>query len=285
MKRFLFISLCLLGGWFSSQAQYRVYSYEGNVQYKQSGSSSQWKAVEVDLVLNAIDSLSVAKNGSVRVEDTRQNKIYKVSGKEKDAVYELVRDAKNNLAARILGGLNISLRSGERDTMKNSVHAMKIIGAGSRGSAAEREVNEIDYDQLAEQLAWIGAQACSGKKSPKIDGITLKRHKLSGGELDFEFENRTDIDYHINVLHVNKRTHSVSLCYVITPEIEANACPITPSGFCSCAMDVYFPDGADDVYVLVALKEPYDSYALDNELLYHRTDKAQKTQTDIQYMW
>lgn len=281
MKRYLFIPLCLLCGWMSSHAQYRVYSYEGNVQYKQAGKEARWKAIEEDLELTLTDSVSISDKGAIRIEYIPQSKTYTIKGEKKSAVYQLVRDVKNTLASRILKGLNISILSGKKDTMEHSIHAMEVLGGAARATAEPT----IDYDQLAEQLAWIGAQACSKKKSPTIDGITLKRHKLSGGELDFEFENRTNIDYHINVLHVNKRTHSVSLCYVITPDVKANACPITPSGFCSCAMDVYFPDGQDDVYVLVALKEPYDSYVLDNELLYHRTDKAKETPIDIQYMW
>lgn len=281
MRRFLFITLCILCGWVSGHAQFRVYSYEGKVRYKKAGQEARWNAVEEDTELTSADSLYVPRKGTIRIEYIPQSKTYTIKGERKNDLYQLVRDAKNTLASRILKGLNISILSGEKDTMGNSIHAMEVLGGSSRATGE----SAIDYDQLAEQLAWIGAQACAGKPSPTIDGITLKRHKLSGGELDFEFDNLTDNDYYINILHVNKRTHTLSLCYVITPEVKANACPITPSGFCSCAMDVYFPDGQDDVYVLVALKEPYDSYVLDNELLYYRTDKAKKVQTDIQYMW
>ena len=279
MKRVFFIILCLIGGWISIQAQakYRVNSYEGEVQYKQRGQNSSWQAVKLDMVLESLDSLRVGKESEIHVVDIVRNKRYTFDRKANDAIYQLVNDAKNDLALRILRSLNISLASGKPDTLK---HTMGLLGAGSRGHGSK-----IDYYDMAEQLAWIGAQACSGEKSPKIEGITLKRHKLSGGELDFEFENRTDKDYHINVLHVNKRTHAISLCYVITQEIAANSCPITPSGFCSCAMDVYFPDTQDDVYVLFATVEPYDTEILDNELEYHHTNTTKKTHSDIQYMW
>ena len=279
MKRFLCFSLCLIGGWIGIQAQYRIYSYEGAVQYKQAGSTQSWQAVKEDVELQAQDSLRIPAKSFVRIEYMPQSRIYKISDKSKGAVYILIRDSRNSLASRIMKCLNISQTRGVVDTMKNSIHAMEVLGAGSRGSGS------IDYDELAEQLAWIGAQACSGAESPKLEGITLKRHKLSWGELDFEFENQTDKDYHINVLHVNKKSHSLSLCYVITPEIQANACPITPSGFSTCAMDVFFPDTEDDVYVLIAFKDPYDSDALDNELLYHRTDNAKEVPTEILYMW
>lgn len=281
MKRVLIIPLCLFCGYLGVLAQYRVYAYEGQVMCKNPAKQSAWKAVVEDMELSATDSLYIAPKAVIRVEYMPQNKTYTIRGEAKNNIYQLIRDAKNTLAVRILRGLNISILSGQKDTMSHSIHAMEVLGGVSRAT----QVSSVDYDNLAEQLAWIGAQACTQKKSPIIDGVTLKRHKLSGGELDFEFDNLTDNDYYINILHVNKRTHTLSLCYVITPEVKANACPITPSGFCSCAMDVYFPDGQDDVYVLVALKEPYDSYTLDNELLYYRTDKAKKVQTDIQYMW
>lgn len=279
MKRFLSIAFCLMMGWAGIHAQYRVYSYAGGAQYKKAGPSGSWKAVKEDVQLESSDTLRIPAEAFVRVEYVPQNKLYKISGEKQEAVYILVRDARNNLAARILKGLNKALTFGRVDTMKHSIHSMEVLGAGSRGEG------DIAYDELAEQLAWIGAQACSGTKGPKLEGLELQRFKLSGGELDFEMVNRTNQDYHMNVLHVNKRTHSMSLCYVITSEIAANSCPITPSGFCSCALDVYFPDTADDIYILIALKEPYDSDALDNELLYHRTDKAKKTKTDILYTW
>lgn len=160
---------------------------------------------------------------------------------------------------------------------------MRQVGAG--GTRAFGKKAEINYDALAETLAWIGGQACSGAKSPKVKGITFKRIEQPNGEWDFEFENHTSLDYHINVLHVHKRSKMVSLCYVIEHEVKMNACPVTPSGYCSCGMDIFFPNSDEDLYILIALEEPYDSYVLDNELPYYRTDKAQKKVETIQYMW
>ena len=281
MKRILFILLFGACGWLGMQAQYRVFTVQGDVKYKTIQKGATWLNIQEDVSLQATDTLLILKDSYVRIEFIPQNKIFKISTQGKFAVHEGVEKVKNDNAKRILQSLNKEISSGKTIAMQQSIHSMEILGAGARACQNQ----SIDYDALAEQLAWIGAQACSGAKSPTLDGITLRSHKLSDGELDFTFENHTKTDYHINILHVNKRTHSLSLCYVITPEVEANACPITPSGFCSCAMDVYFPDTEDDIYVLVAFREPYDSYALDNELLYHRTDTAKKTKTEIKYMW
>ena len=83
MKRIFFIILCLVGGWMSlhAQAKYRVYSYEGKVQYKQSGKNSSLQAVKVDLMLEAMDTICVAKDSKIRIIDTQRNKIYTIEEK------------------------------------------------------------------------------------------------------------------------------------------------------------------------------------------------------------
>ena len=146
MKRIFFIILCLIGGWMSlhAQAKYRVYSYEGKVQYKQSGKNSSLQAVKADLMLEAMDTIRVAKGSKIRIIDTQRNKIYTIEEKSNNAVYNLVKDAKNSLAKRILNSLTRSLFSAKQDTLK---HTMKVLGAGSRGQGGK-----IDYYDMAEQL-------------------------------------------------------------------------------------------------------------------------------------
>ena len=188
-----------------------------------------------------------------------------------------MKKSKDDKAFRIAQSMNRDLTSGKKEQM---AHAMKVLGAGSRGLG-----EEVDYTALAEQLVWIGSLACSDQQSPVIEGITFTRDDAEADECFFSFDNNTDKDYHINILHVNKRTHRASLCFVITPNVMPNACPITPSGYCSCELDLTFPTSPDDVYVLVAFEHPYDSYALNNELQYLRVENAKNIPTDIQYTW
>ena len=279
MKRLLFILLCAMCASSVTHAQYRVYAHQGDVQYKRhaEGASSKWQPISDDLALASIDSVKISDGASVRIEFIQPHTIYTSSHVGITAVVDLVRKAKNENARHIGKAMNREIASGR--TQPVNMHAMGVIGSGSRAI-----ISSDSLEILADMFAWIGAQACTDAPSPLVKGFKFKRHKV-GGEWDFEFENGTDKDYHMNVIHVNKRTKTVSLCYVVTPEIEAEACPITPSGFCTCALDVYFPDTSDDVYVLVATEMAYDTSEMDNELLYHPIDKAKKSDMNVKYMW
>ena len=91
MKRILSILLCLTTGWICAQAQtkYRVGSFKGDVQYKQRGSAPSWKTVELDLILEAPDSISLAEGSMIRIIDTERNRIYNSRGAVKEPVCHL----------------------------------------------------------------------------------------------------------------------------------------------------------------------------------------------------
>ena len=311
MKRIILLTLCVICGWVASQAQYSIDYCSGNATYKVNGSDT-WQKAYKGLSLKENDILWLHKGCSIRVEVLEQGnyKMYHLSDSEQHSMSQWIEKAKKDKSFRIFRGLNTQIRTGMTQTME---YAMSILGATSRGfsldgSELADSISSYDYKALAEQLAWIGAQACSGAQSPVVNGITFLR-KPVGKELEFMFYNQTDKNYYMNILHVNKRTGLTSLCYVIipeepkkeevpnvpdltsmfdvveTPNKEANSCPITPSGFSTCFMEMYFPNTSDDVYVLVAMDKPYDTYELDNELYNHPIDKAQNSNLDIKYMW
>ena len=281
MKRILSIVCCLLIGWIGlhAQAQFRVYRFEGKVQYRLAQSDSPWKNLKEDLVLSPSDLLRMPQGARVRLIDSDRN----VITLETEGVYTLATCtdmAKNNRSIRILLG-NI-FKWGDSKNKKKVGESMKVLGGVARG-----EKPSIDYAQLAEHLVWIAGQACDKRvKSPKPQEISFKRIELKSDDLlDFILVNNTDKDYHLNVLHVNKKSHTVSLCYVITQEVQANACPITPGGCCACEMDVLFPNTKDDVYVLFASEEAFDTEALNISLHSYRTDTAKNQELNILYTW
>ena len=277
MKRFSLLSLFLFLGLFAIYAQYEytIESCGGKVEFKKH-ESKEWQSLVKNTILVTMDSVRIPKGGYMLVE--YGNTPYRFTNPCSGTIFELVYAKKNERAEHFTSkGL-----TKEIGTNKEQPLQMQQVGLGSRRGSVE---SPLDYEALADTLAWIGAQACSDKASPIIDGINFYKKQHSGDELDFEFENRTSQDYYINILHVNKRTKKVSLCYVITSDIKARACLITPSGFCSCAMDVYFPNTPDDVYVLFALDYPYDSEALDTELMYHQIDKAENMNVHFKYTW
>ena len=229
MKRIFCFALCLLGGWSLSMAQsdYKVKACDGNVTYKPIH-GTEWRAVTVNQVLTSTDSVRIQSSGSVRIH--YGDWVYSMSSPGKTTVYDIVTTQRAERANHFTTkGL---LR--EIGTDETQPFQMAQVGAGgARGTG-----KDIDYEALADQLTWIGAQACTGNKSPIVKGVTFRRNKLSNGDWEFEFENKSGKELYINILHVNKRDKTLSLCYVITPEIKQNAYPMTPSGFCSCAMDI-----------------------------------------------
>ncbi|MBO4518922.1 MAG: hypothetical protein J5704_02660 [Paludibacteraceae bacterium] len=282
MKRILSIALCLLCGWFIAQAQYRIFSCSGKIQYKTASSTSKWAPAEKNVLLADADLLKLTNGSVVCVEYIPRHQLYRWKQTGTLSVEQLVEKAKQENARHIAKSLNRDISSGNKQPMTLS---MDILGAGTRAfNPFSTEEGSYTMEELAEELAWIGAKACSGAESPKVEGLVLTRFDF-GDVLDFEFSNATDKDYHMNVLHVNKSTKSASLCYVVTPEVEEYSCPVTPSGFCTCAMDLLFPNTEDDIYVLVALENPYDSYALDNELKKYSIDNAKEHNINIQYIW
>lgn len=279
MKRLLFLLLCA-GLCAALHAQFRVYSFNGQIKYKSRTADTYgpWTSVRNDLSLTTLDSLWIPEGASIRIEDVRPHVIYNSSQTGRMYVYDIVRQAKKGNAMRITKAMNVEIASGKKTTMNE--HMMSVIGSGSRACI----LNNDTIEMLAEMFAWIGAQACTKAKSPTVAGIVFKRYRV-GDDWDFEFQNRTDKDYHINIVHVNKRTNTASLCYVVTDEIAAEKCPLTPSGFSTCALEVFFPNSEQDVYVLVATEFSYDTEALDNELIYHPVDKARPANLDVKYTW
>lgn len=275
MKRIL-IALCLLCVINSMHAQnmYLVKICGGFVEYKVK-SALQWKNVQQNLMLPGGDSIRIGKGGFVSIE--YRNCLYKIMSPCSTTMYQLVEQKRKERSDHFSTvGLIKEINSGKTEPFQ-----MRVVGKGD-----SRETLRDDYESFAEQLTQIGALAISGAKSPNIKGISFKQLKTQNGEVEFEFDNETNKDYYINILHINKRDSTMSLCYVITSDIKSNACPVTPSGYSSCNMDIYFPDTKDDVYVLIAMDESYDSEALDNELLYHKiSDRTKDVNTAIKYMW
>ena len=286
MKKVLFVALCLLCSWSTMYAQYEytVETFGGDVQYK-TNASSQWQAVHAKLILSTNDSIWVKKGGFARIE--YGNHPYEFTAPCISTIGELVKNKRTERSKHFSAkGLLREIGSDNTQPFQmKQVGAGKMRQVGSGGTRGDIEIDIINYEALADTLTRIGAMACAGGKSPKVKGLVFVHHKPNKEEVGFDLENHTDKDYHMNVLHINKRTKKISLCYVVAPDVKENACPITPSGFCSCDMDIFFPDTKDDMYVLIALDYPYDSQKLDDELFYHRINEAKNIDVRIKYTW
>ena len=278
MKRFLFSlsALCVLC---SLQAQYRIYAYKGAVEYKSKMSGEiNWTQVKEHVNLSAADSIRIPKGGCVRIEHIKPHMIYTTFKEGATTVYSIIEKAKSENARHICNGINKEMATGKTKSME--MRQMTVLGSSSRSTG-----EEDNTEKIAEEFAWIGALVCSTySQANKADGLMLQKY-LVGDEWTFEMENATDKDYYLNVIHINKQTNSVSLCYVLTMETGQDACPLTKSGYSTYAPDMLFPNTKDDVYVLVATEEAYDSFAVDNELSFLSINEVQPSSLTIKYTW
>ena len=282
MKKILLILLCFISGWSAIHAkeEYIIEGYGGSVKYKKEN-SKEWRSVSNNLILFVGDLICLEKGGYVTIGDRHTS--YNFSSPCTSEIKKLVQDKRNEQSKQFT---TISfLQEIGANKKKTSPFQMKQVGIGGpRGGVDKTKTDTIDYERLSQTLAKVGALACSKKKSPKIKGIAFNKIITDEG-LCFEYSNSSGYDYYINVLHVNKRTKKISLCYVIMKDVKEQACPITPNGFTSCNREIYFPNTEDDVYVLIALDYPYDSYVLDNELFYYPIDTVCEDDVYIKYMW
>lgn len=275
MKRIFSLILCIACGWLAVQAQYRVFGHEGTVEYKkQAGNAPAWKTVYNGLLVSGIDSIRVSAESHILMEDIQTGMVYPAKNEGVESVSHLVDKAKRSNAA-VLARVNKEIYAGRG----------KPSATSSTTLSSERMiVNSDSISMIAKHFAWIAAQACSGQPSPQTDGLAFIK-KTAWGNLDFIFENKTSVDYHYNVLHVNTRTNTVCLCYVAHPDEEYTACPVSPNGTCSAVMDIFFPDRECDVYVMVVSEFDYDTAMLDFELQFLSTADGEDTGLDVKYMW
>ena len=280
MKRIFLLLYCAvcIGSAVQAQDLYSIYKFSGKVEYKQALSDTPWQPVVKGTELRSIDSIRFADGASVQVMHNRTRKLY-VSKKACEMnIYHFIKKVMEDDASRINDGMLTDMHDGSKK--KIDVHQMKMLGATTRSIQSGDTLK-----RMAEMFAWIGAQACSGKQTPKQEGLTFRK-KEAFGEWDFIYENNTGKNYFMNVLHVNKLTGNVSLCYVTTSKGNGTAsCPIVPTGYCQCGLDIYFPASENDVYVMVATELEYDTQEMDIELARHPIDKAKNTNIDIKYLW
>lgn len=276
MRRLCIIILCGLCGWMSVQAQYRIFAHSGNIECKNK-TNQQWMPISDGMEIASNDSLYIEKESSVRIMHIQKGMVYKTEFNGRTTVGLFVKKAQNEYSDRVMARVNVEIKTGNKSP---GVRPIKR-GGSARATLSD---NSQDLEQLADMFAWIGAQACKGENSPQEPELAFVRNKV-GDELDFIYYNTTEKDYYMNVLHVNKLTNVVSLCYVIRYEESYDTCPITPTGTCSCSMDFLFPDTENDIYILVATETPYDTNALDSELMWHPTTTAKGSDMNVKYIW
>lgn len=272
MKRIFLLAVLVVGYAVSyAQTSCQIVAYKGVVEYRTT--STDWKRVHNNLTLLSIDSIRIHESSEVDIFYRNENHHY--AAPCTSAVYVLLKKDKSKRASHFsIAGVLKEIQSGETEPIK-----MRQVGIGK-----SRDTLYEDYDLLADQLEWIGSQVANGAAIPPIKGISLIQIAHTDKEVEFELVNNTDRDYCMNVLHINKRTGTMSLCYVITDDVKEESCLVIPRGYVLGGLDTYFPRTEDDLYVLIALESPYNSMALDDELSYRKiSENIRKVELNILY--
>lgn len=266
-KRVLLIIECIISIVVLAQKPFSVYDWKGHVQLKED-KEQQWKPVHKGQLVSGLDSVDIEKNGMLRVIDKRINLIYKSTSTGKICIYTLINDAKKQ-KSRTLSAVNKELLSGANNTSKTPT--MQVAGATTRSGG-----NGHDYDDdIASTFRWLGLMALNDELKNDSPDFLMKGHKTSKGTY-FEIRNLSNKGYFVNVIHLNKKSKEMSLCYIIEQNIEHDAPYIfLPKGEVIQIKDLLFNINDDDVYILVGTEDKYIPEQIQDSLHYQKLESAQ----------
>lgn len=275
MKRILFCLLLCAGCLYAhALIPYSIYEWEGDVLYK-GEKDNQWKPVVKGVKLIISDSIRISKGSYVWLVDQDRHEKIKSLSDGVLSIGNIVEKAHNADSKNILAGIHDELK--KKNMMNNNPCSMTVKGATLREISGSNSIK-----MLARNFAWIGKLAVERRLNHPTEGFVLHKREVSG-ELSFAIENSTMEKYCVNVLHINKETGIISLCFVIS-RADSSYINILPN-CCYAFSRLTFPNTENDVYVLVATTEPYNSEALDDELYYHKISAAKAEDEKINILY
>ena len=267
MKKILFFYLCAIGAIVFAQKPYNVYDWSGGVQIKEY-KTSQWSPVQKNKAISGLDSVDVDKKGYLRIIDTRSNLIYKSTSTGKMRILTIINDAKKQ-NSHTLAAVNQELMKGAHSS--SNTPTMQIAGATTRGN----EDGEL-IDSISSTLAWLAKMTYRNQLSNHSSEVILKRHDVPEGTF-FEIKNTSTKGYYVNILHLDKQTQKVNLCYIIE-QAEEPETPFLylPQGQTMRLQNLMFNiDDTRDIFILVGTKDQYIPEQVQSTLQYLDLDSAQ----------
>ena len=267
MKKILFFYLCAIGAIVFAQKPYNVYDWSGGVQIKEH-KTSQWSPVQKNKAVSGLDSVNVDKKGYLRIIDSRSNLIYKSMSTGKMRMLTIINDAKKQ-NSHTLAAVNQELMKGAHSS--SNTPTMQIAGATTRGD----EDGEL-IDSISSTLAWLAKMTYRNQLSNHSSEVILKRHDVPEGTF-FEIKNTSTKGYYVNILHLDKQTQKVNLCYIIEQAEEPDA-PFLylPQGETMQLQNLMFNiDKTKDIFILVATEDQYIPEQVQSTLQYLDIESAQ----------
>ena len=268
MKKILFFYLCAVGAIVFAQKPYNVYDWSGDVQIKEY-KTSQWLPVQKSQAISGLDSVDVDKKGYLRILDTRSNLIYKSTSTGKMLMFTIINAARKQ-NSHSLAAVNHELMKGAHSS--SNTPTMQIAGATTRCS--DEDVSHID--SITSTLAWLAKMAYSNQLANHNYELIMKRHDVPEGAF-FEIKNTSKRGYYVNVLHIDKQTQKVNLCYIIE-QAEEPETPFLylPQGQTMRLQNLMFNiDDTRDIFILVGTEDQYIPEQVQSTLQYLDLDSAQ----------
>ena len=266
MKKILLFYLCAIGAIVFAQNPYKAYDWSGQVQVKEY-KNSHWSPVQKNQAMSGLDSVDIDNNGYLRIIDTRSNLIYKSTSIGKMRMLTIINDAKKQ-NSHTLAAVNQELMKGVHSSLNTPT--MQIAGATSRGD----EDGEL-IDSISSTLAWLAKMTCRNQLSNHSSEVILKRHDVPEGTF-FEIKNTSTKGYYVNILHLDKQTQKVNLCYIIE-QAEEPETPFLylPQGQTMRLQNLMFNiDDTRDIFILVGTEDQYIPEQVQSTLQYLDLDSA-----------
>lgn len=266
MKKILLFYLCAIGAIVFAQNPYKAYDWSGQVQVKEY-KNSHWSPVQKNQAMSGLDSVDIDNNGYLRIIDTRSNLIYKSTSIGKMRMLTIINDAKKQ-NSHTLAAVNQELMKGVHSSLNTPT--MQIAGATSRGD----EDGEL-IDSVSSTLAWLAKMTYRNQLSNHSSEVILKRHDVPEGTF-FEIKNTSTKGYYVNILHLDKQTQKVNLCYIIE-QAEEPETPFLylPQGQTMRLQNLMFNiDDTRDIFILVGTEDQYIPEQVQSTLQYLDLDSA-----------
>ena len=271
----LILVLCILSHVAIAQKSYTIHDWKGKVLIKEY-KGQQWLPIKKNQAVSGLDSIAIDKNGILRIIDNQSNLIYKSVSVGKMRVLNVINDVKKQ-NSNILAAVNRELLNGMKGSSKTNT--MQLVGATTRGSD-----DETFMDSIAQTFGWLANMAIQDKLARTSSDLLLKSYNTSDG-IWFEIQNFSKKNYFVNVLHINKQTKKVNLCYIIeqTQESETPFLYLPYGEHMQLKNFVFSNDTSNDVYILVGTEDQYIPEQLQNNLRHLDIETAQPLYKKYEY--
>jgi hypothetical protein len=250
-----------IGGVCFAQNDYSVQYVEGDVQLFRThsdDSSKRWESARTNTHIASWDSIKVAAVSEIELED-ELGFLYNCKGYYYGNVYRAVRADKekhNSVFVQMY-----------KDIVANVIGENNRIQQQKISAEITRDIDPSDRPSISDTVAAIARHSASLIISNHIlpidNRMVLECITSNEGISHFKIINHDTIPYYVNVLSVNTLTGKIKLMYVLPPHMTQEA-PLVVLEKGNIDMSMFpFRKKEENVYLLFAVKWPYNPSTVD----------------------